>query len=418
MAHFDDNRDFAEVEIDNLREELDARDAQIAQLQAQLAQGNQVPAANNVNIDLEISRGRVPDLVKGLPIFSGNPKTLSDWIKSVERILSRYRHLNGSEELHLWLQEIRNKIIGEAGDMLASNGTPLHWDTIKRQLMIFYGDQRELSTLLHKLFSERQGGRRIGEFYSSIQDVFTGISTRVQMDPQWENPNEIVKFVNKICLEKFVDGLEEPFSSYVSLLQPQDLNQAHQFALEKANKMARRSGNYELNDRTRPSQSRPPPIPMRHQLNPKHQQIKQYYPPNMYHQQNPPQMQQPIQRYYPQNQHRPPTQQPYRQPNQQHPYRPPYNQNPNPAFQPRQNPVEPMEVDRSIRSRNINYMNRPMYHELAVPEQADNYYPDYYEDSYADNYNEDHESISHEEEKPQNEEEINFQIHPDQLLIT
>ena len=105
-----------------------------------------------------------------------------------------------------------------------------------------------MSTLLQKLFSSKQGRNSVVEYYSQISDVYTGIATHIQMDEQWQHPNELVKFVDKICLEKFVDGLEEPYSSHVGLSQPNSLNQAYQQAMEKANKLARRNGEYELNN--------------------------------------------------------------------------------------------------------------------------------------------------------------------------
>jgi hypothetical protein len=150
--------------------------------------------------------------------------------------------------------EIRNKITGEAGDLLASSGTPLDWEKIKEQLRIIYGDKRELSTLLQKLFSVRQSRNSVRDFYTTISDCYTGISSHIQMDAQWRHPEELIKFVDKLCLEKFIDGLEEPFSSHVGLLQPNNLGQAYQFANDKANKIARRTGECDLNNRQRTSQ--------------------------------------------------------------------------------------------------------------------------------------------------------------------
>lgn len=159
-----------------------------------------------LNLNDEFLRGRVPDLIKGLPQFNGNPKQLTSWTQSVERILKMYEYLKNQEVYLLWLQEIRNKITGETGDMLASNGTPLDWTVIKNQLTIIYGDKRELSTLLQKLFSLKQNQTSVEKFYSGIQDCFTGISTHIQLDPTWQNPSDLVKFVDRICLEKFIDG--------------------------------------------------------------------------------------------------------------------------------------------------------------------------------------------------------------------
>ena len=55
-----------------------------------------------------------------------------------------------------------------------------------------------------------------------------------------------MRFVDKLCLEKFVDGLEEPFANHVGLMQPTTLNQALQYAIDKANKIARKTGQYDV----------------------------------------------------------------------------------------------------------------------------------------------------------------------------
>lgn len=161
------NNNFAHVQIDldHVRAQLEERDQQLAE--AQLNQSKQQQQLRRqlesmpLNINDEFSRGRVPDLIKGLPQFNGNAKQLTSWTQSVERILKMYDHLKNQEVYFLWLQEIRNKITGEAGDILASNGTPLDWTAIKNQLTIIYGDKREMSTLLQTLFFLKQNHKSV-----------------------------------------------------------------------------------------------------------------------------------------------------------------------------------------------------------------------------------------------------------------
>lgn len=259
-------------QIENLNRMLRDRNDQIAELQErqdQLADldaprvnpgpanliGAAIPPAPEmprnpaINIDAECQRGKVPDLIKNLPIFAGNPKQVNHWITCADRVIRQYDHIIGTDVYELWLMEIRNKIVGEAGDLLASSGTPLEWDKIKTQLKIIYGDKRELSTLLQRLFSLKQNRNPVRNFYTAISDCYTGISTHIQMDVQWQHPEELVKFVEKLCLEKFIDGLDEPFSSHVGLHQPTNLASAYQYANDKVNKIARRNGEYDLENR-------------------------------------------------------------------------------------------------------------------------------------------------------------------------
>lgn len=370
-----------QLELNNMRAQLQHHEQQVEQLQlatpdleleavqrelAALRQQiiSQGTPESQIDMNNEFTRGRVPDLIKGLPQFNGNSKQITQWIQSVERILHLYQHLENSDFFPLWLQEIRNKITGEAGDLLASNGTPLNWGEIKKQLTILYGDKRELSTLLQKLFSLKQTKNTVNEFHTEIQDCFTGISTQIQMSSEWTNPGELVKFVDKICLEKFVDGLEEPYSSHVGLLQPKTLGQAFQFAMEKANKVARKNGDCEIACRSssKPNTHAPLPLPPkpRNFLNPHQYQRPQFQYP-MYN----PSFQQP---------------RPFNQQLQQRPFQQQQLQQsapkifnassfhngpqilPRNTFAPRtmqQSKPIPMEVDNSVRSNKLNYMNRP-----------------------------------------------------------
>lgn len=363
----------------NLGARSEEAERQIAELQAQLQalRNTGQQQSGNINWNDEFQRGRIPDLIKIIPTFNGNSKVLPNWLDTVEKTLRHFDHLSGTESFNLWLQDIRNKVVGEAGDLLASCGTPLIWNSIKAQLLVFYGDKRELSTLLHKLFSLKQQRSSIPEFHSEIMDCFTGISSQVQISSEWKHPSEIIKFVDKLCLEKFNDGLEEPYSSYVSLLQPRSLNQAFNYAMEKANKVARKTGDFSIaNKSIQQAQLKfPPPVPMRNNHFPR---ISIQTPQQLQHNNTNRYINNPYNftlPYKTQQPYRPPYQQPYQQPQRpphqqpyQQPQRPPYQQlHQQPFRQPFQNfkptyqqpatqkPI-PMDIDPSIR---VNYMNRP-----------------------------------------------------------
>lgn len=167
-----------------------------------------------------------------------------------------------------------------------------------------------------------------------------------------------------MCIEKFIDGLEEPFCSHVDILQPSTLSQAYQMAIEKANKIARRAGEFDFNKAN--NKSLPPsgsksnlPFVLRHQNNYRAPQQQFNQPP--YHS--------PTQNFAPHiNSSQPPryANKPPHSASQQ------FRQN-IPAQRPNFNnysKVEPMEVDRSIRSNKANYINRPNYNL-----QATNYKP-------------------------------------------
>lgn len=150
-------------QISNLTRGLQDRDERIAELQGMHDQINDgagenlvIPPSPAVNTDEEFQKGRIPDIIKNLPMFSGNPRQINHWLSCANRGTNRDNHLMGIDTCDLRLMEVRNKITGEAGDLLASSGTPLDWAKIKKQLKMYYGDKRELSTLLQKLFVSEQ----------------------------------------------------------------------------------------------------------------------------------------------------------------------------------------------------------------------------------------------------------------------
>ena len=89
-------------QVDQLNGQINERDAQIAALRRNAL----APVREEISIDEECQMGRVPDLIKNLPQFTGNPKQVNGWLNSVHRILRIYQHLEGTELLELWLQEI------------------------------------------------------------------------------------------------------------------------------------------------------------------------------------------------------------------------------------------------------------------------------------------------------------------------
>lgn len=183
--------------IENLSMMLRERNAHIADLEERQEQdlippAPAVPRNSTINIDEECQKGKIPDLIKNLPTFAGNSRQINHWISCADRVMQMYKRIIGTDVYDLWLMEVRNKIIGEAGDLLASSGTPLVWSKIKEQLKIIYGDKRELSTLLQKLFSLKQNRNSVTNFYTAINDCYTGISTHIQMDAPLAQKNQII----------------------------------------------------------------------------------------------------------------------------------------------------------------------------------------------------------------------------------
>lgn len=48
-------------------------------------------------ITAAINASRIPDTIKLLPMYEGDPKTLKNWLDTVESILNLYRPLRGNQ---------------------------------------------------------------------------------------------------------------------------------------------------------------------------------------------------------------------------------------------------------------------------------------------------------------------------------
>jgi len=91
--------------------------------------------AENQSINPEHQRNlddldKVPDIVKGLREFSGNPAEFGSWKKGVDRILGTYGHIKGTSKYFGILHTIRNKITGNADIALEAYNVPLNWTAI------------------------------------------------------------------------------------------------------------------------------------------------------------------------------------------------------------------------------------------------------------------------------------------------
>lgn len=79
----------------------------------------------------------IPDLVKGLPSFNGDPNELSFFIQDAETLVNLYTpHSRSSIEeknkFHVICKSIRRKIKGEANDALVASNVNINWKMIKK----------------------------------------------------------------------------------------------------------------------------------------------------------------------------------------------------------------------------------------------------------------------------------------------
>ncbi|XP_055622793.1 uncharacterized protein LOC129766297 [Toxorhynchites rutilus septentrionalis] len=118
------------------------------------------------NIGFE-DRGKIPQIVRDLPEFNGNPRDLSQWMLDVEDVLELFVDLRDTFQYYLLIKTIRRKIKGEANDALITSNTPTQWESIKEVLKLYYADKRDLMTLDNQMKSlMRNKSESLESYYS------------------------------------------------------------------------------------------------------------------------------------------------------------------------------------------------------------------------------------------------------------
>lgn len=370
---------------------------------------------------------QTPQSIRELQPFDGNPVKLHSFIRAVENLLPFLEPLIGTPFEKVWLQSIRAKIIGDADQVLEIYGTPTVWAEIKSNLIAYYNDKRDAVTLTRELFQRQQHGT-IEDFYGEVQQLLSLLINHANITTEHVALRaDRIQTHQENALQVFLAGLKEPIGGNVRARKPSKLKEAFDAAIEERN-FQNRFGLNKMDFTTRIQKQAPPPPPPQKQRsfnNPFSNQRPQFQPqPNNFRpfQQN--QGQNSYQQYPP-RQGQNPYQYPPRNFNTQAnntPQVPPRN-----AFAPR--PVQlpkpvPMEVDPSIRSNKINYMNRPQrsihYHEGSYPqdtyETSGEQNGDPYQENYVEQFNGENPTFSEadntQQEVEQNEsaDELNFQF--------
>lgn len=212
---------------------------------------------------------RIPDAIKDLPHFSGNPRLLYEFINNVEEILLYINSADSTPYGKILLRAIRNKIDGEANEILNMYGTPLNWDMIKNNLILHYSDKRSETSLIKDLHNVRQANKTIQEFYSEIIEIQAALSNNILIHEKDANVISSKKeLFADMCLNTFLSGLKEPLGSSIRAMQPKSLASALSFCLKEQNIYYRQSTFY------------------KQPYNNNYPRISQYYNPNQQYRPN------------------------------------------------------------------------------------------------------------------------------------
>lgn len=177
-----------------------------------------------------------PDPIRNIPIFNGNRKEAAAWVQDAEQTLNLFDQYKNDICYGQIIRSIKNKVVGEAREILIASGNPTTWDEIKEILLTAYGDRRDLTSHIQSLFYIRQGKKNLSEYYNKIRTIDTAIkSSAANMDDYKSHTRVINSFVNLLTLTRFVDGLNEEISMHVRSCRPETLEHAYEITQQYSN---------------------------------------------------------------------------------------------------------------------------------------------------------------------------------------
>lgn len=207
---------------------------------------------------------KIPDVVRCLRDFSGDPGEFSSWKKSVDRILQIYDPIKGTPKYYGILSVIRNKIKGNADIALESYNTPLNWSSISRCLIMHYADKRDVSTLEYQMTSLVQGNHSVQDFYQTVSSHLSLILNKLTcMDVSPESMRLLTQTYRDKALDTFIRGLRGDLPRLLGIREPLDLPHALNLCLKLENQNYRTNYAYSNQGATKKYQSQTSAFPPR-----------------------------------------------------------------------------------------------------------------------------------------------------------
>lgn len=185
---------------------------------------------------------KIPDAIKDLPQYRGDKNGLYEFIQNVEEILAICQPACSRNPNYTLIitRAIRNKIIGDAHDVLLMYGTETDWTQIRTNLITHYADKRDETSLIRDLHRLYQGTDTVEKFFARIIDISNTLSNSANINtPINENrvPLLVAKrsLYNSMCLSVFLAGLRDPMGSMIRAMRPTTLPEALNYCLKEQN---------------------------------------------------------------------------------------------------------------------------------------------------------------------------------------
>lgn len=220
---------------------------------------------------------KIPDAIKFITPYHGEAKLLAGWIQSVEEKI-KFAELACPTERDrmiarpLWSSIIRDKILGEANNVLIINQVSTNWEDMKEALLCHLGDKRDLQSLVTNILHLDQGNKTITCFYNECRELLTDISAKINLSKMDGScAQQLITNYENMIMNAFIDGLRGNMLSALTRNSfPSTLATAYHNALEQYNGFQRKE------EKLSKGMMRSSQPTFRHKLPP--QQQHQYYP--------------------------------------------------------------------------------------------------------------------------------------------
>lgn len=235
--------------VDELTNQMEAQRLQIQNLE-EIRQASAVRPVPSVVSPTNFDASRIPDAIKMVVPYAGDPKLLATWLKSVEDKIKFAEATCPSQQdidraMPLWTSIIRDKIVDKANEALVSNHTPVVWADIQSTLREYFGDKRDLGTLVTKISYLQQGSRSITDFYNECRELLADIIAKISLDNDTAAcAKPLATSYEYMVTNAYIDGLNEPYSTLTRVSRPASLNEAHQSAIEQYNASQRKKDKF------------------------------------------------------------------------------------------------------------------------------------------------------------------------------
>jgi hypothetical protein len=175
---------------------------------------------------------RIPDPIKAIQSFDGSKKHLATWLNLVERALRKFDNpAVTDQQRETFFDAVINKLEGRAREVVCLAGNINNFDELKIILTDALGDRQELSTYKSQLWQNKMSDDiSIHKYYANTKTIVQNIKTLSKQKQNYnENWEAINAFIEEDALAAFISGLRKPYFGYAQAAKPASVEEAYAF---------------------------------------------------------------------------------------------------------------------------------------------------------------------------------------------